>query len=298
MKSRRSVLRMGVVGSVAGLAGCTDVLSEDSTTDEPESGDGGSETTAFTKWLYDPDEIGASEGPFGYTDISGLLESDEFTQEDSIRNQYRERFGENLAVDSIEYALDVNSFHLLRGSFEGDILSTDGELEFTNSYGDFDIYTQSSGGSVFAASDEYLLAAYGSYGPDSDTRTELELMIDTLEGDQSRFIDESDAFDDLLGSIGSPLVIEGEVPTETKVDAAADDERVGHVTTQQLSQGKLDYVLVDLYPDEGGIDVGEIRSNYEDSVNDGVDITDVTQEGRLVTIRAEAAPEDMYIDLL
>lgn len=303
MTSRRTVVRrsmmVGVASGIAGFAGCSSLSNNTSESNEPDQNESDGrdrEATAFTNWLFDPTEIGADSVNFGYTDVSGLLEHDDFTKTQQVRDQYQNRFGDYLDVESIEYALSANNFHIIAGSFEDEVLTNDGELEPDGSYGDFDVYTERSGGSVFAESDERILAAYGSYGPDSDTRTELELSIDTYEGDQSRFIDESDEFSRLLEAVDPGVVVNGAVPTEAAIDDETDG-RVGFVSTQRLSDGTLHIVGVELYPTEAAVDTDSISAEYESGTDDTVDVEDVSQDGRFATIRLEATPDDLYPSL-
>ncbi|MGQ3411769.1 hypothetical protein ACT4ML_05850 [Natrinema sp. LN54] len=297
MISRRNLLRQGVglgaAGGVASLAGCNDTTAGD-TESETET-DGG--PTSYTEWLSDPTDRDVGEVQFGYTDVAGLLEDDAFVKADTMRESYRDVFGERFDIESVAYSLTVDRLFVLSGEFDGSTIAADRGLEDDGRYGEFDIYTGAPGGFAFAATDEYLVAATDPTGRERGPRAALESAIDAANGDGDRFVDESDEFSRLVAELPAGAVVSGTVSTEPDAGTGGNDRRVGVGTSQRLSDDRLITGGVIRYADEDAADAADLETAADDFTVETAAVTEIAQEGRTVTVTVETAPEDMTLNL-
>lgn len=327
MVSRRHVLRtaaaFGALGGVGSLAGCsqggdetpagtgTDPATTDTAeTETDESPDEEATSTAeddadgnlggaapYADWLFDPDEVGADSTGFGYVDVPALVDSGAKSSAD-MASYYGDIFGEGLSVEDVsatEYSFTVNQFVGLAGDVDGASLADGLGLSEADGYRDFTVY-EGEGAYRLAASDEYVLAARGPYGIDSDIRTELELTIDTYLGDSDRYVGSEPAYDSLVSRMRDGTVAYGELPAPSVAEAAGESEFLSSAVSQEIRDDRLVFTVVELYGGEGDIDLDALEREYDESLSDSVTVGNSSREGRLAILELEGGPGDLQLE--
>ncbi|WP_324662670.1 hypothetical protein [Haloarcula sediminis] len=270
------------------------------TTDTAEDNDDGGPTggaTPYADWMFDPDEIDAESAGFGYVDVPALLDSGAKSGAE-LESYYRDMFGDRLTVEDVEameYSFTVNQFVGLAGDVDGASLADGLGLSETEGYRDFTVYGDGRG-YLLAESDEYVLAARGAYGIDSDTRTELELAVDTFLGDSDRYVESAAVYGELVSRVAGGTVAYGELPAPSVAQAAGESEFLETAVSQEIRNDSLVFTVVELYGGEADIDLAAVESKYAGWPSEDVTVRSSSQEGRLAVVELEGGLGDIQLE--
>lgn len=313
MVSRRSVLQTGaVLGGITSLAGCSqdgtdtsdsnetqsDSTDDTSTEGTDESDDGGAsfdgEATAYTEWMFDPAEIDVESAGFGYADVTTLLDSDAKSMSE-LESYYGAMFGDQLSVEDIEYSLTMNQFVILSGDVDGAALAEGLDLFKDGEYRDFTVFTN-DGAFLLAESAEYVLAGRGPNGIESDSRTELELTIDTYVDERNRYVESEAVYEDLVSRLSNATVTYGDLPAPSVAEEADESEFLTSAVTQEIRDDQLALTVIELYGGETDIDLNALEQEYENTSSEKLTVVGTSQEGRLAIVELEGEPSDVDLE--
>lgn len=285
MQSRRDVLRTGAglaaAGGIASLAGCSNV---------PIVGSYFEDGVDPTEWAYDPSELGSTSVSTDLTNISSVLEEDE-VKKGEVRDDVTSNYSGTLKADDVDYSLNVGHAQILTGSFDGGDIVEEMEFSAEDSYEGFDIYVdeededeEGNASALIGTDGDHLVKSEPSQYADFGPREELELLIDTYNDDADRFADINDDFATVHDEVelGAAVFVQGQ--TESSAEDASDDTVVTTGATLEIDGEDMNVEYLLLYKSEDGIDLDELEQNFEDSMQEGTELNDVSQDGRLVTV--------------
>lgn len=291
MRSRRDVLRTGAgiatAGGLASLAGCSNV---------PVVGSYFEDGIDYTAWAYDPTELGLESMGVTYQHVASLLEEDEVPDKDEMRDEVTSNYSDALSADDVEAVISVGQSEILTGSFDGGEVVDETGLSEEGSYGDFELYADESGDEavdVLVATDgDRLVRSAPSQHYEFDAREELELLIDTYNGDVDGYIDVNENFERLHSELGTGDFGFMSARTESATEDSADDpvDAWGIVVTVDGAETNGTYVLV--HTSESDVDLDEVESDIEENLSDEAELGDVSQDGRVVTAEYSVPTED------
>lgn len=317
MRPRRDVLRTTArgagVGLLAALAGCGDETSEDGETadgsdDGNEGGDGGDgngtetdesdenggeavdeATTAleYTDWMYDPDEqfpiaVGVQE-----IDIGSVL-STAPSYVDELRPNETDWFGDGLRTEDIDTAVNVNEAVILSGSFDSDGIIEELSVSETADYGGFEFYEKAENDVTVATDGDVLIGSEPDINSTYTAREAIELLVDTSAGDAANITDENDAFDRIYGANASGNAVFVTLLSEWAAAQVPDDAIVAKHETAAVDSSETTAERRELHKSEDGIDLDEIKSEYEAA---NFEVESIARDGRTVTIELRVATE-------
>lgn len=281
MQSRRAVLRAsaGSVGAgvLAALAGCSDETDADA-----DENDGTNETDSEeiepTDWVYDPEARDADSIRASLLDVDALFAADGVPNPEDIRSDLTDGYGDAIAVDDLAFVLEVGGSTISIGSIDGSEVAAVADLAADGEYGGFELYANESDDRLLASGDGYLIESETTSANGFDARGELELLIDAYNGDAERFADVSDDFARIHDEIDT-----GQIVSSGGVAASATGQAIV-ATGETLSFDGDDTRIerLELYADEGDIDVDAIESDLEASTD--ITVNRVARDGRLLTI--------------
>jgi hypothetical protein len=289
--TRRGVLRKGAVAlgaaTVAGSAGCADSVGDGG------GGDGGGGGAGYTRWLPEPGivEFGDHYG-FNATDYSALAEDeDEFSDSanlSSVESRWRPL---NIGYEDVTMLLGFGSTQVVEAEFEradavDALTGSEFQIEEDGEYEGFQIL-RIMGATAFGVGDDAVVT-----GVDRDT---VETVIDTNNGDETRYVDESEAFGELTDRLGAGDVVAGS--TTAPVSAAESDPTNGRFESQvgrgrqiTVDGGTADARWVVVFEAESDVDVDSVDQWVEASQNQFGSWSDIAVDanGRSAVIEATA----------
>lgn len=281
MQSRRDVLRTGAgaagAGLAASLAGCSEIPVVGSYFD----GD-----LDYAEWAYDPDTLETETMSATLMDVAAILSADEVTDKGDLRDELTSNYSGELVADDVDAVLDVGQTEILAGSFDGSEVVDAVELSEDGSYEDFDFYAddEAEENALFATDGVALLKSNPYDLLDFGPREELELLIDTHNGDADRFVDVNDDFQRMSDEIGAKQYLSVSSRTESSAEDAADDSVVASGTSAEIDGAETLGRYVLLYKNEDGIDLEKIESEFEETKQEGVELNDISRSGRMVIL--------------
>jgi len=227
--SRRSFLQASGAAALLGLSGCTGVLDDD-------EGLGDSGPPSYTSWMYDPrDLLGVETRGFATFDIEAVLAqrdslpSDPFEGLEQANEELEvvdlEEFSRMTAVGGSTLNADnpeAGGSVVLEGSFDVDAITEEIESEGdssqyeTGSYEGYELYYgeqenefQGTTNSFAFAIDEENVVVGGSNTDAMSGRAAAEAMIDTSNGDQTRYYSQSDYAERLVNEFSGTTMSMG-----------------------------------------------------------------------------------------
>lgn len=290
MKSRRDLLRSGAgvvaVGGITSLAGCSNV---------PVVGSYFEDGADYTEWAYDPAELDKRSLWISYQDIGTILETDEVPDKGDLRDNVTSNYSGALMADDVEASISVDRAEILYGSFDGDTVVDEMKFSGAENYGDFDVYADSSEDkeedALVATDGDYLVRVEPS-AREYDAREELELLLDAYTGDADRYIDVSENFEQVDAELGSGEVKFVNADSEASVEEASDDTVVAMGIGAEIDGEETNGTYVLCYKSEDGVDLDEAETEIEEQLSDESELTDVSQDGRMVTGEFTVPTED------
>ncbi|MFD1563706.1 hypothetical protein ACFR99_09115 [Haloarchaeobius amylolyticus] len=284
MHSRRDVLRTGAgvagTGLLTALAGCSEVPVV-----------GSFFGFDYTEWVYDPNALDSDSVMVVLMNVETILDADDVPDKGDLRDQVTNNYSGELMADDVEYSLSVGNAEILTGSFDVQEIVDGMRFDGDGSHGDFDLYTDDDEeGAVIATDGEFLVRASAF---EADTaREEIELLIDTYNGDADRFADVNDDFDQVQGEVDTDDFVFITGQTESATEDAADDTVVTTAITAEIDGEDTNGTYLLLYASEDGIDLDEAESDIESELSEEAELNDVSQDGRLVTAEFTTPTED------
>lgn len=304
MQSRREVLRTTAggagVGLLAALAGCSDETSADDEngngTGNESDGNGGEtvdEAAAldYTDWIYEPGELSRNSIGAMRTDIEPVLDAKPSYAEE-IRSNQLDGYGEELEPEDVDTIVSVGGANVISGAFDPNAVIDSMPVSGAEEYGDYELYEEEEANATVATDGEQLVRSESTGYQSFDPREEIELLIDTRAGDAVRFADESDHFNQIYTENASADLEYVFVYAESAVEDASDDAVIARYERANFDSSEVSGELVELYNSEDGIDLDEIRSQYESA---DVEVDDISRDGRIVTVEVRV-PTDEYLN--
>lgn len=291
MQSRRDVLRMGAgvatVGGITSLAGCSNV---------PVVGSYFEDEVDYTEWAYDPAELEQRSLWVAYQDVGSILETDEVPDKGELRDNVTSDYSGALLADDVEIALSVGQSEILSGSFDGGDIVDEMEFGSADNYGDFDVYTDSSGDeerdALVATDGDHLVRTTPAPYGEVEVRDELELLLDTYAEDADRYIDINGNFEQVDGELESGDIAFVNANTESSAEDASDDTTVAMGLVASVDGAEMNGTFASLYKAESGVDVDEAETQVTEIMGEETDVTDVSQDGRMVTAEYTVPTEE------
>lgn len=291
MQSRRDVLRMGAgaagAGVMASFAGCSNV---------PVVGSYFEDGIEYTEWAYDPEALGTNSVSTSLMHVADLLDKDDLPNKGDLRENVTENYSGVLMADDVEYLLSIGQSEVLIGSFDADDLVEEMEVSSTDGYGDFDVYTdeadeEGAEDALIATDGDYLVRSGPSRFYDYGVREQLELLIDTYNGDADRFVDTNDDFEQVIGEIESGDIVSATGVTESEAEEREDGQTVGNASVMNIDGEDVVGTIVWLFKHEDGVDLEEMESDLED--DETIELDDISQDGRMVTAEFTMPTDEM-----
>lgn len=278
---------VATVGGITSLAGCSNV---------PVVGSYFEDGVDYTEWAYDPAELEQRSLWVAYQDVGSILETDEVPDKGELRENVTSNYSGALLADDVEGALSVGQSEILSGSFDGGDVVDEMAFAPAENYGDFDVYTDSSGDgesdALVATDGDYLVRTTPAPYAEFEVRDELELLIDTYAEDADRYIDINGNFERVDGELGSGEIAFVNANTESSAEDASDDMIVAEGIVASVDGTETTGTYVFLYKAEGGVDTDQAESRATESLGEEADVDDISQDGRMVTVEYTVPTED------
>lgn len=264
--TRREMMRQGgaAVGaaSLLGTAGCLDSI--------PFIGG-----AKYKSWLPAPDVLGDGDHySFQYINLKQVANNeDEFSDEtvDGFSNIEQLWSPIDLDWDEANWVLAFQGSYVVNAGYDQDSVAGDLEDEDFSDDTDHEGYTIYLGPNerrAFAIDGSNIVLVGGE-----DPVDNAEAVIDTDNGNEDRYVDESDDMNTLVGALGSGTTVSGrtmEEPSEENVESGRFENMVagGQSTSVNGSTSNGKYVVV--YEDSSDVDTGDLEDWVEASQdNDG-----------------------------
>lgn len=294
--TRRGILRKGAVAlgaaTITGSAGCTDSLGDGG------GGDGGG-GAGYTRWLPEPGIIGDTDQyGFNATNYSSLEEhADEFSDDvdlDAIEDSWVVGAG----WEEVTMFLRFNGMRLIEAGFErADAVTAYEDEGFSgeDEYEGFQIMLGPGGEASVGVGDDVVVTGGFRAGPVGAPQDAVETVIDTNNGDETRYVDESEAFGELTDRLGTGNVVAGS--TTAPMSAGQSDPTSGRFENQvargrriTVDGGTTDGRWVVVFAGESDVDVDSVNQWVEASQNQFGSWNDITVDanGRSAVIEATA----------
>lgn len=288
MNSRRDVLGMGtgVIGSaaMAALAGCSDLPVVGTHTDE---------SLDYREWTFDPETLDEPNITVTAIDIEALLAEDDLPDGDELREILEGMFHDELEADEIESFVSVTPIEIFAGSFDAAVVFGALDVSSEDGHEEFDIAFDEDGETMFASDGTFLVAMPGVAVPDDASRELLEVVIDTYNGDEERFVETSDDFARITDELetGSHTTITGYA--ESYLEDQPESSPVADASVASVDGEEAHVDLAVLYADEEYADSERLESEVEaEQSDDEFEVEDSEVDGRLVTLEYAMATED------
>lgn len=288
--SRRDALRLGTataaLGAVGSLSGCSQLENT-----VPFLGG-----THYEQWLPEPDEVGAGDHyPFSYVNYERIRHNEDALDEDVFEDYEEQAEIDELDLDIEDIdetvSLGFSSAAVILGRFgKADVADEleDNDFEDVDEVGDYTIYERELiRGAVALTSDVVI------HGRDSDT---VEAFIDTEQGEEDRYVEDNDDFDELVSHLGTGTEVSGrshEEVEETATDLGNFEGTVASGRTETVDGEITEVKEVTLFDDGDDIDLDEYRDYVDDSVDwEELDDVDVSRSGRAVVVTGRMDTEN------
>lgn len=280
MQSRRNFLRAGTGAALlAALAGCSD---ESTATDDQSDSDDAVAEIESADWVYDPASMDRSSITATLRDAEALFSQESFPNEEAIRSSFTGGYDGQLAVEDVATGLEVGGTHVLTGTFDATALVEGLAVSSAEAYGGFDVYAHESASRLFAVGDGYLLKSEAGTANGNDARGELELLIDTYNGDADGFADGNDDYARVSDELGAGHVVHTSGKTESAAADADAKTVIANGESFEIDGTETRLEWVELYKHADGIDVERLESELK-NVED-IELNTILQDGRLLTV--------------
>ncbi|QSW98434.1 twin-arginine translocation signal domain-containing protein [Haloterrigena alkaliphila] len=283
MQSRRNFLRAGTGAALlATLAGCSDesTATDDGDTDDQSDSDDAVTEIEPADWVYDPASMDRDSITATLRDAEALFSQDSFPNEEAIRSNFTGGYDGQLAVEDVATGLEVGGTHVLTGTFDATALVEGLAVSSAEAYGGFDVYAHESASRLFAVGDGYLLKSEASSG--YDLRGELELLIDTYNGDPDGFVDVDDDYALVSDELGAGHVVHTSGMTESAAADADAKTVIANGESFEIDGTETRLEWVELYKHADGIDVERLESELTNV--EEIELNTIEQDGRLLTV--------------
>jgi len=250
----------------AGLSGCS------------VPGTGGSNVS---NWLPEPDETGDinhySTIAFSPSELAANedeLSEEFFDQLESTEDTYDPT---GIKFEDVDTTLYVRQNNVLLGGFsQSDVTAEleDNDFEQDDELNGYQLYVPDSNDSstpCYAVGDAVIRATPG-YNSDMDSVETAELLIETNSGNVDRYIDDSDAMNNLASQVGTPSIgsMQTSDPTEEdNPENGAFENAVGNGVSLNLNGDTTDLQLLIQYESADDVDTGDLEDWVDET--DGSD---------------------------
>ena len=299
---RRTLLRTGLAGSIAALAGCSNPLA------------GGSDGATFADWLYEPGTVADTDHylslryePAGIADRAGEFDGDVYDALRAFGSDARETVGFRFAGTDAQLVFGKNS--ILTADFEAsevDSTLKDDEFVAGGSYGDFDQYLGPDENTAVGVGSEAVVVARSSgiFGGGVQAANILQAIIDAHNGDRERYTDASPAFETLTDALGDGALQSARTHPETDETDTEDGEFAGEVARgidSRLTDEGIETTFALVFTEESAVDTVAVEDWVAANRNDGTfanfESVEVSTDGRtaLVVGTEPTAEYDFYL---
>lgn len=312
--SRRNVLRAGttaagtvVLGSLAGCEGVEQFAGDDDadTPEATETEDGDDEPAGpYREWLPGPDAFEDTDHYFfRYVDYEQLRANesnfdpevyDQYTQDVAIFSDF------DITPEDVEWVVFVppilsDTPAVVSGSFSADDIAdslTDDGYEEDGEIGEYTVYNNPSRARFGVTDGTFVLTGDN----DSD---DVRTLIETNNGEVSRYQDESDDMATLLDRLGTGTFVGGttnDAYTEDETDPAAFQfaGQVGFAFTDMVSGETTSTELFMLFETAEDVDMDAVSESTESDTLANYNDVSSTQEGRIAIITGTVPTEELY----
>lgn len=283
--TRRDVLRRGAAAigaaTIVSNAGCMGILG----------GGGGS----YSQWLPEPGTL-EDEDHYGVSvlNLKSLSnQEDEFDDESVNFEQFEERWAP-ADVDWEDVSMLLTWFQGVR-VIEADYNKEDVIEDFEDD--DYDDEAEYEGFTLMLSPNERRMAAVDgsaivlSQGLE-DPEDALEDIIDTKNGDEDRYGDDSDDFSEMTDELGNGDLVNvmmQEPADDTNVERGVFENHVGTGRVNNVNGDETDGTWVLVFEDEDDVDVGDVEDWVEASQDSGGEFenwedVEVNASGRSVVV--------------
>lgn len=296
--TRRDVLRRGAAAigaaTIAGNAGCMGFLG------------GGS--GSYSSWLPETGTIGDSDHyDFTKLNLQAFAEDeDEFDDENVNFEGFEDTWAPaDVDWDDVSMLLRFNGISIVQADFETEDVVDDLEDEDYDEEEEYEGYKLMLGPdetSMAAVGDGTLvLAGMGSRGGVREPQDAVEDIIDTENGDEDRYEEDSDDFDELTDELGDDDIVSGstmEPADETVEERGQFENQVAQGETLDVNGDETDGTWVLVFEDEDDVDVDDVEDWVEASQDQGGefenwDDVEVSESGRNVVVEATADTDEI-----
>ncbi len=281
---------------VAGLAGCSAVTDAIPFV-------GGS----YTDWVFEPGAVGDDDHQIvSFTDYRTIVDNEDAFDSD----YYDESFESNedsfpletvdLDVEDVQSRVTIGGFGgRIAAEYEREAVATELEDE------DYDDDTEYEGYTVYLGPNERravgidgsnVLYSRTTFTSDADPVEIVEALIDAKNGEEDRYVDESEGFKGVSDELGSPtfaFLRTQDPPEETNAENGRFEENVagGFGATVNGETTNLGTVLV--FDSEDDVDMDGVEEYADTEQFDEWDDLSTTQAGTAVLIEGQVDTDDL-----
>jgi len=289
--TRRRMLQGGAGLLLAGLAGCGSIPGV--------QGGGGS----YTNWVYEPGAIGDNEHlSVTVAQIGQIVEhEDELddgyeTFESRVEDQYSVL---GLDIEDVQQLISLNAGRVLTGSFDLESIRSDLEdADYDDSeYQGYDVFVGPNERTGFALQGNTIVQTRYT-----DPESTLEELIDTNRGETDRYVDENDAFSELVSQLGSGTYLFGGTHEEyesTNEQSFSFEHQVARGASVTLNGDTANVKRVLVFEDSGDIDMDDVEDAIDEQSDSNGQFSDVddietSQSGRSVIITGTMDTDELF----
>jgi len=296
--SRRDALKAGAAtAGVTALAGCSTI------TDAIPFIGGGN----YTDWAFEPGTIGDSDHLLvSYTDFSTVVENESEFNSDYYDESFEGQEDAfpleptNLNVEDVSTSVSISG---LGGRIAADYNQDDVDSELGDN--DYDDDTDHEGYTIYLGPDEARAIGidgnnlvYGStgFGTDADPVDIVEALIDTKNGNEDRYVDDSEGFATMTDQFGSPTFAYGSTQEPAEETDAENGQFEGNVAgglAATVNGGTTDVMYVAVFENEGDVDVGDIQDYADSDQFDDLNDVSTNQNGTAVLITGQVDTDEL-----
>ena len=294
--SRRDALR-GIAGAtITGMAGCLSGVP----------GVQGSGGSAYMDWLYEPGTFGDND----HYSFQVAHPGDVVEYEDELSSEAVETFEElvedryeilDLDIDDVNQIIMTGSSHVFTGSF--DVEDIDDELSDEDydddEYEGYDVYVSPEERQAFGIKSDVVVQA--SEARSDDAEDVLEESIDTKLGETDRYVDESEAFRELVDQLQTGVYMSGgthEEYDETAVESGQLENEVASGLSVRITGEDSKLQSVHVFEEADDIVIDDVEDVADEIENwayfEDVDDIEISKAGRAAIISGTLETDEIF----
>ena len=284
--SRRTMLKTGALGGVAGLAGCLDTLMQ--AMDEP----------LYRQWLADPGAFDADHYQVQFLNVDEIADNHTAINQgfyDEVRNI--EGVFPGVEFDQIDRVTALNIVMIAAGEFDTaeivDELEEDG-FSHESEHEGYDIYDMDESAAVGFTDDAVIVVPFASDPPAIEL---IELIVDAQEGNIDRYHETSGEFEAITDEVGfaTMLGVQTFDPVEqTHPESGQFENNVGVAIGWDIDAGTAEFTAALAFEDAEDVVPSDIEA-WTQAADEFAAVEDPTVEsdGTLAVVTGTADTADI-----